>query len=206
MHPIRLRGLFVRPLAQRVRDWLDAGKLDEDGLDDALSADARAFVDHPITVDAWAPLEDVEGLVGLAAAQLGGEASLVDWADEIVAGWLEEPSVADLVSAGRRLVDGPGFVLATMGEQLLDEAVWGYEGGRESFSVCLEGLDHASPDLKALLGACLARVAAAADPDRFDVRVEGVDAEALVVFGALADAGEPGDDAEHRLHRAALIP
>lgn len=205
MHPTQLSGFFVRPLAQRVRDWLDAGKLDDDALDDALSVDARAFVDHPLPLDAWAPIEDVEGLIALASAQLGGETGLVEWADEIAAAWLEESVVADLVVAGRRLVDGPGFVLATFGERLLETGDWAYEGGRESFSVRFAGLETASPALKALLGACLARVAAAAEPDRFDVRVEGVDAEALVVFGGLAAPSDARDDAEDRLHRAALI-
>ncbi len=206
MHPIQLSGLFVRPIVRRVRDWLEAGKLDDDALDQALSSDARAFVDLPIAIDAWAPLDDVEGLVDLAGTQLGGETGLVEWADEIAAEWLEERVVADVVSAGRRLVDGPGFVLASLGEKLVDTAAWGYEGGRESFSLRLDGLEPASPALKAFFGACLARVVEAAEPDRFDVRVEGVDSEALVVFGALAGAQAASDDAEHRLHRAALIP
>jgi hypothetical protein len=207
MNPIQLSGLLAQPLALRIRDWRDAGKLDEDALDDALPSDARAWIDHPIALEDWAALDEIEALVDLAASQLGGEAGLVEWADELVAGWLLESPLADVLARGRWLVDGPGYVLSEAGAALLSTADWRYEGGRASFGVRFEGLGDLSPALKALLGACLARLADAAQPDRFDVRFDGVDGDVLVVFGArLEQPLVGGDQSEHRLHRAALIP
>lgn len=204
MDPIQLRGLLAQPLALRVRNWLEAGKLDEDGLDDALSSDARAWIDHPVALDDWASLDDLEGLVAIAATQLGGEAGIVEWADELVESWRGEASIEALVDRGRDLVDGAGFVVTAAGERLLRGAHWDYHGGRESFSVRFAGLDALSPGLKALFGACLARLADAIQPDRFDVRFEGVDGDTLVVFGARTDGTT--EASADRLHRAALIP
>ena len=44
---VELSGLFVQPIARRIADWTENGKLDEDALD-ALSTEARAWVDHSI--------------------------------------------------------------------------------------------------------------------------------------------------------------
>ena len=77
MDSIELSGLLVQPIARRVSDGVVSGKLDEDDLERALSADARNWVDHVLPATDWAPLQDVEGLVGLVAAQLGGETGLV---------------------------------------------------------------------------------------------------------------------------------
>ncbi len=207
MKPIELRGLLAQPLALRIRDWLEAGKLDEDALDDALPSDARAWIDHPIALEDWAALGEIEALVEVAASQLGGEAGLVEWADDLVGGWLLDSPLAGVLVRGRGLVDGPGYVLSEAGTALLRRVDWRYEGGRASFGVRFEGLAELSPALKALLGACLARLAGAAQPDRFDVRFDGVDGDVLVVFGARLDASFAGGaEAEHRLHRAALIP
>jgi len=204
MQSIELSGLLVQPIADRVRDWVHAGKLDEDDLERALSTDARAFVDHSIAVSDWAPLCDVEGLIGLAAEQLGGETGIVEWADEIVSGWLLEASVEGLMAQSRAIVDGPGFVVSQASGLLVRNPVWRYDGGREGFSVRLLGFAKVSPALKALLGATLARLAARADAREFDVRFDGLDRGELVVFGEL----EMGDTdlASSRLHRAALIP
>jgi hypothetical protein len=204
MQSIELSGLFVQPIADRVREWFHSGKLDEDDLERTLSTEARAFVDHSISADDWATLGDVEGLLSLAAEQIGGETGFVEWADEIVAGWLLEASFEGLMVKARALVDGPGFVVSQASELILRESEWRYDGGREGFSVRLLGVSEASPALKALLGSTLARLAAWADAREFDVRFDGVDGEELVVFGEL----EMGDAtlAESRLHRAALIP
>jgi hypothetical protein len=80
---------------------------------------------------------------------------------------------------------------------------WRYEGGRESFSFFIGGVAEASPELKSLIGACLARLAAAASPREIDARFDGVDGAELVIFGQM----KVGEDAlsEGRLHRAALI-
>lgn len=204
MQSIELSGLLVQPIADRVRDWFHAGKLDEDDLERALSSDARAFVDHSIAARDWAPLRDVEGLIALAAEQLGGETGIVEWADEIVADWLLEAEVEGLMAQSRAIVDGPGFVVSQASELLVRESVWRYDGGREGFSVRLLGMAEVSPALKALLGATLARLAAGACARALDVRFDGIDGDELVVFGEL----EMGDAslAESRLHRAALIP
>lgn len=203
MTSIELSGFLVQPITERLSDWSESGKLDENELDRALSFDARAWVDHSIAATDWAPLADVEGLVGLIAAQLGGETGLVEWADEIVAGWLSQPFFQNLMGSAQRLVDGPGFVASRASDQLVRACDWRYEGGRESFSVYIGGVAEASPELKSLIGACLARLAAAADPREIDVRFDGVDGGELVIFGEI----KVGEDAlsEGRLHRAALI-
>ncbi len=204
MQSIELSGLLVQPIADRVRGWIQAGKLDEDDLERALSTEARAIVDHSIALTDWAPLRDVEGLIGLAAEQIGGETGLVEWADEIVGDWLMETSIDTLMAGAREIVDGPGYVVSQASELILRESRWRYDGGRNGFSVRLCGLAGASPALKALLGSTLARLAAVADAREIDVRFDGIDGDELVVFGEL----ERGDStlAESRLHRAALIP
>lgn len=202
---VALSGLIVQPIAQRLADWTQSGKLDEDALD-ALSTDARAFVEHSIAPTDWAGIEDVEALVSLAASQLGGETGLVEWADEIAADLLESTPIADLVQAARRLHDdGPGFLASQTSDRLLRAVAWQYYGGEKHFSVRLEGLGAASPSLKSLVGACLARVASAGDPRDFDTRFEGVDEETLAVFGEIEGAALSEGEAS-RLHRAALIP
>jgi hypothetical protein len=204
MQSIELSGLFVQPIVKRVQRFIDAGKLDEDDLERALSTEARDLIDHSIAAGDWTPLGAVEGFVSLVAEQLGGETGLVELADEIVADWLLDPSFGDLMAQARGLVDGPGFVVSQASERLVRAKGWQYDGGREGFSVRLLGISDASAAFMALLGATLARLAAGADARTFDVRFEGIDADELVVFGEL----ETGDIAlaESRLHRAALIP
>lgn len=204
MASIEISGLLVQPIAQRVSAWLASGKLDEDDLGAVLSSDARAWVDHAMAAADWAAITDVEGLVTLCASQLGGETGLVEWADEMVSGWLAESSVEDLLVAARGLVDGPGFVASHASERLIRSCPWRYEGSGDAFCVCLTGVGAASPALKALLGACLARLAAVADVRKLDVRFDGVDGDELMVFGEV-DALE-NSLAESRLHRAALVP
>lgn len=203
MSEVHVSGLLVQPIAERVRDWHAQGKLSEDDLDRALSTEARARVDHAIAPDDWAPLSDVEGLVALVAEQIGDASFFVEWADEIFARWSDEPWVEGLLRSGRRLVDGPGFVVSRAGGLLVRDADWCYEGGRDAFSVRFAGLDDASASLKSLVGALLARLADATRPGCFDARFEGIDAGDLHVFGA----APPRDDADgdSRLHRAALV-
>jgi hypothetical protein len=203
MTSTELSGMLVRPIVQRVSEWVESGKLDEDELDRALGPDARAWVDHNVAATDWAPLADVEDLVALVAAQLGGETGLVEWAEEIVREWLGEPFFVDLLGSASRLTDGPGFVASQASGRLVRACEWRYEGGSESFSLHIAGVGEASPALRALIGACLARLAEAGDAREFDVRFDGVAGEELVIFGAL-EAGE-NSLAEGRLHRAALI-
>lgn len=208
--PIQLSGLLIQPLAARLRDWSLAGKLCEDDFERALTHDGRALLDTPLPAADWAPLRDVEGLVSLAADQLGGEPGLVDWADEIVTGWKHSDSLARLLRGARALVDAPGFVVSQASELLVREPDWRYDGGRSAFAVRLRGLGSASPALKALVGALLARLATEVQVRDFDVRFDGVDGQELVVFGEVEVAEESADDEdaandESRLHRAALV-
>jgi hypothetical protein len=197
---------FVEPLALLVRDWQADGKLGEDDLDRSLSPRARAWVDGVCGASAATPEEDVETLVALVASQLGGDAALSDLAGEIASGWLGRPPFDGLVRAARIIVDGPGFAASQTATWLAAEPDWSYTGGRESFDLRLRGVASASPALKALLGALLARVASAASPRRLDLRVEGIDGGELVVC-AVALADRSGDPArEVRLHRAVLAP
>ena len=204
MSTIEFSGLLVQPVAQRVQEWFLAGKIDEGELERGLTSAARAYVDHSIAGRDWAPIFDVEGLVRLAADQLGGETGLVDWAEEIVQGWMLEGPVEALIASARRIVDGPGLVASQASELLFRASGWQYEGSRESFCVRLQGVEKASPALKALLGATLGRLAAAGDPRDFDVRFDGLDGGELMIFGE-AEAADVAA-AESRLHRAALIP
>ena len=203
--PLALSGLIVQPIARRLADWTESGKLEDAALD-GLSTEARAWVEHSISPSDWAGVDDVEALVAIAAEQLGGETGIVEWADEIVRDLIETGPIADVLAAAARLPgDGPGFAASQTSERILRAVAWGYEGGASRFAVRLEGLGEASPALKSLLGACLARVAEEGDARAFDTRFEGVDGGALAVFGELE--GEPLSAGEaSRLHRAALIP
>lgn len=201
----RLSGRLVRPLAEEIAAWVVAGKLDEDDLDRALSPDARAVVDHSIAVSDWAPLEDVERLVSVAASQLGGETGLVEWAESVADALLAEEEIAAIVASGERLADGAGYAASLASDLLVSDPDWAFEGRPQGFSVTLRGLAQASPGAKALLGACLGRIASAAANVELDVRFEGIDAADLVVFGERAS--DPASSAdESRLHRAALVP
>lgn len=206
MQSIQLSGLFVAPIAQRIRQWIDAGKINEDDLANALSSDARAFVDHSMDPSDWAPLEDVEDLVRLVADQIGGEAALVDWSEAILESERVESPIEGLIHSGRSLVDAPGFVVSQASELLVRDADWRYEGGRSAFSVRLRGVSDVSPALKSLLGGLLARLAESSSARDFDVRFDGIDGEDLVVFGEVVWEGElQVDERESRLHQAALI-
>jgi hypothetical protein len=207
MESVCLSGLLVQPITEQVRAWILAGKLDENDLDQALTRDARDLVDHASSAGGdWIPIADVESLVALMAEQLGGETGLVEWADEIVSGWREESSIDGLLRAGRSLVDAPGYIVSMASDLLIRTANWRYEGSRTTFSVRVKGVGDASPVLKTLLGAVLARLAALARDRRFDVRFEGVDGRNLVVFGEIESEGVDVDPlGESRLHRAALI-
>lgn len=209
MRSTLLGGLLVESLAQCVKGLLLQGKLDEDDLERALSDDARAWIDHSIATTDWASHDDAQGLAELVAEQLGGAPGLVEWSDEIVREWLDDGPMKGLVDSGRRLVDGPGFVAAHASEALLQGAVWDYEGNRDAFSVRLRGVENFAPELKSLLGSCLARLAEAAGAEGLDVRFEGVDEADLIVFGErLADGAGANEDelARSRLARAALVP
>jgi len=199
-----LRALFVEALAERVRGWLADGKLDDDQVDHALSSPARAWVEGTCEATQSTPLADVETLVTLVSAQLGGESALAELADEIVSGWIARGPIAGLIRAGLPLVDGAGLVASQASEWLVVAPDWSYEGGHDAFALRLRGLSAASPALRALLGALLARLAAAGSKRAVDIRVCGVDEAELVIEGhALKSRGsDPAE--ESRLHRAAL--
>lgn len=203
MQSIHLSGLLVGPIAQRIRAWTLDGKIDEDDLEYALTADARALVDHSTGFVAWTPLEDVEGLVGLVAEQIGGETGLVEWAEDLVECWQDEAPIEDLIRSARSLADAPGFVVSQASELFVRDADWLYDGGRSAFSLRLRGMGDVSPALKALLGALLARLAMASAGRDFDVRFDGIDSDDLVVFGEALS--EHDSKQESRLHQAALI-
>jgi hypothetical protein len=203
MQEIHLSGLLVQPIAQRVRDWNADGKITEDDLEHALTTNARALIDHSMGLADWASLQDVEGLVGLVAEQIGGEPGLVEWAEEIIECWRGEEPIEGLVRAGQSLLDAPGFIVCQASEILVRDADWLYDGGRSAFMVRLCGMNDASPALKSLLGALLARLAVVPEGLDFDVRFDGVDANDLVVFGELPSDDDAGR--ESRLHQAALI-
>jgi len=199
-------GLFVEPLAARVRDWLAEGKLVEDDLDRVLSPAARARVDGACEASAATSSPDVETLVSLVAEQLGDEAALSALADEIAGRWLERGPFDGLLRAARSFVDGPGFVASQVAESLVASPDWLYTGGREGFTLRLRGVAMASPASKALLGRLLARLAEGASLPFLDVRIDGVDGGDLVVSGT-PDLRRGADPArETRLHRAALAP
>jgi len=204
MPSIELSGLFLQPLANRVRGWLDAGKLDEDDLESALTSNARAFLDHPLAACDWATLEDVESLIALASSQLGGDTGLVEAAESIVDEWCRSEEIGALVEISRGLIDGPGFLVCQASERLVRHSAWVYEGGRDAFSLRVEGCESASLELRALLGGTLSRLSTRAEARVYDVRFEGVDGSDLVVFGELESG--LAEQEESRLHRAALIP
>ncbi|MBW2426844.1 MAG: hypothetical protein JRG86_21560 [Deltaproteobacteria bacterium] len=205
MSSIRFSGYFLQPLSLLVEEWLGEGKLDEDELDNVLEPDARAVVDHGILLSEWAPLEVAESLVALVASQLGGETGLVDWAREIAIDWRDREPMSDLIQRAAGLVDAPGFVVSHASAVLLCDADWHYEGGRTHFAVSLRGVEAARPELKALLGALLARLVDSVPGIDFDVRFSGIDGGALVVFGERAEETSLEFSSESRLHRAALI-
>ncbi len=200
----QLSAFFVTPVADLLRRWTLAGKLDEDDLERTLSANAQALVDHPMDPADWAQLSDVEGMVGLAASELGGEAGLVDWAEEVVSEWIDSGQLSDLLGSARALVDSEGFAVSEASSLFVREPRWQYEGSARGFSVRVSGVAEASPALKALLGGILSRLAEQVSEVSFDVRVDGVDASDLVIFGEAENGPDPS--AEGRLHRAALIP
>lgn len=200
-----LRALFVEPLAERVRWWLASGKLSDDEVDHALSAGARAWVEGACEATRATPLEDVETLVALVAEQLGGEAALSDLAGQIAAEWAARPPIEGLLRAGMLLVDGAGFVASQASEWLVVAPDWSYVGGGDEFELRIRGVSAASPALRALLGALLARLAAAGSPRALDVRVRGVDDAELVIAGRVASSRTADPAGESRLHRAALV-
>lgn len=213
----QLSALFVAPIADLLRGWTLAGKLDEDDLDRALGANAQALLDHPMDPSDWAQLSDIEGMVGLAASELGGEAGLVEWADDVVSAWMASGEFSTLLESARALIDSEGFAVSQASALFVRDPRWQYEGGVGGFSVRVGGVAEASPALKALLGGFLSRLAERVSEASFDVRVEGVDgvdgtsgvnAADLVIFGEAETESEGGTDplAKGRLHRAALIP
>ncbi len=203
MERIYLSGLLVGPIAQRIRAWNLDGKIHEDDLEFALTTDARSLLDHSTGFVDWTALEDVEGLVGLVADQIGGETGLVEWAEDLVESWQHEAPIQDLIRGARALIDTPGFLVSQASELLIRKPDWLYDGGRSGFSVRLRGMGEASSRLKALLGAVLARLAMLATGRDFDVRFEGLDRDDLVIFGEAISDGD--SDGESRLHQAALI-
>jgi len=205
MQDLQLSGLFVAPLAGCVASWIGAGKLDDDDLDGVLTANARVIVDAPSEFADWMPLEDVESLVRIVAAQLGATDGLVEWVESVVDGWSEDGQVASILQGATSLIDGTGYVVALTSERLIRDSNWRFEGGRERFSVRLLGLESMSADLKAILGAFLSRLAQRLEGGFDDLRFEGVDGEELCIFGERTCSDPSDPSSESRLHRAALI-
>lgn len=205
MQELEVSGLLASALAERVASWLDAGKLDEDDLSEALTANARALVDTPSQSVDWMPLVDVESLVAVVSDQLGGGTGLVEWAETVVTDWSSEATLMEIVASGNSKIDGAGAVVALSSEQLIRDVDWRFEGGREQFSVRLLGLDGATADLKTVIGALLSRLAQGVAGGFDDLRFEGVDCDELCVFGLSSGPRTIDACGEARLHRAALI-
>jgi hypothetical protein len=205
MQEIHLSGLFVQPLARQIAEWLEEGKLDEGDLDRGLTPNARALVESATLSADWVPLADVESLVGLAAGQLGGETGLVEWTRTTIAAWAEQDRLGSVLAGTRGMVDAMGYGVTQAMQQLVRNPDWYYEGGSEAFSVRLTGLVQASSDLMALLGALLSGLVEGCAEGFEDIRFEGVDAEALMIFGERSAPHAIDESSESRLHRAALI-
>jgi hypothetical protein len=205
MEDPQLSGLFVQPLATRVNDWLDAGKLDEGDLDRVLTPDARSIVDSLTVSTNWVPIRDVEGLVYLIAEQVGGGTGLVEWAETIVNAWEVDERLVSILDRASGLVDAAGYIVAQSSECLIRDADWRFEGGRERFEVRLRGLEAASSDLKTLLGALLSRLAEKGQCGFEDLRFHGVDSAELCIFAERELSPSGAESSESRLHRAALI-
>lgn len=205
MDGTQLSRLLVEPLARQIDHWIERGKLDDTDLDRILSPDARSIIDLPASASIWMPIAEVETLVALVAEQLGGGTGLVEWSRQVVHQWQEEERIASLVADARGIVDAAGYVVSQLSEWLVLDPEWRCESGRERFAVSIFGLSDASVDLRTLLGALLAGVAESGGTGFDDVRFEGVDAGALVVFGERDASALLDDSGESRLHRAALI-
>lgn len=199
-----LRAPLVEALATCVRDGLAAGKLDEEVVDRVLTGPARAWVEGACDATAATPLADVESLVALVASQRGAEAELAVLADEFVTGWSGHPQVAAWRRAAASLVDGPGFIASQASEWLIASTDWVYAGGRDGFALELRSLPTATPALRTLVGALVARMSEAGTSNPLDVRVLGVDGDALVIAGRAPNAHAIDPAEESRLHRAAL--
>jgi len=200
-----LSGLLVRPLAERVSEWLDAGKLDADDLDRILTPNACSLVEAGAECMDWVPLEDAEALVALISEQVGGGPGLVEWAETIVDRWLSDSPFAETANAAQGLIDAAGYAASQSSEKLIRNADWRLEAGRDRFSFRVLGLESMSSDLKTLLGALLSRLAEGADRGFDDLRFDGVDGGELRVFGERPAVDEMDDAGLSRLLRAALI-
>jgi hypothetical protein len=205
MRSLELSGRLVGLLARSVSSWADAGKLDDVDLDRRLSSTARALVDSPDTSIDWVPVEEAECLVQIVSDQVGGSPGLVEWIETVLDDWSSDPRPAEILAAGRVLVDGAGFVVAQASDCLLRGAQWRFDGGRERFSVRVRGLESMSPESKTLLGALLTRFAEGLADGFEDLRFEGVDDGELCIFGERAMSDTVDGSSESRLHRAALV-
>lgn len=199
-----LRPPLVEALAVCVRNGLAAGKLEEEAVDRALTGPARAWVEGACDPTGATPLADVESLVALVASQRGAEAELAVLADEMVTGWRGHPQLSAWRRAALPLVDGPGFLASQASEWLLVCPDWVYAGGRDGFALELRGLRAATPALRTLVGALVARLTEAGSKSPLDVRVLGIDGDALVIAGRAPNAHAIDPAEESRLHRAAL--
>lgn len=209
-----ISGLLARPLAARLRMAIARGKIGEDELDDVLSFNARSILDSEDARLEWIPLDDFDSLLAGAAPLLGDEPAIAEFAAEIVEAWAHEPAVLSILDASQRLVDAPGYAVVAASELLTRSVSWAYRGGRSGFSVDVAGLAGASVATRVFLGAALARLAECPSESMDDVRFEGVDGDALRIFGThrRRPQGSGGDSEPHdrspgenRLHRAALI-
>ena len=106
------------------------------------------------------------------------------------------------------------YAVVAASELLTRSVSWDYRGGRSEFSVDVVGLAGASVATRVFLGAALARLAECPSESMDDVRFEGVDGDALRIFGThrRPPRGSGRDPEPHhrtpgeaRLHRAALV-
>lgn len=202
------RALIVDPLAQLLREAHAEGKLDDDALDLGLTAGARAWVDGVCEASGENAAADVESLIGLVAAQRGGETGLRELAETIAARWRGRAPFDALERAAAGLVDGPGFVLAQAAEWLVVDCRWTYQGGRSAFSLSLGGLATASEAMRTFVGALLVALARAVVGADLDVQLVRAAGDTLCVTGRVGRAGAcastPDPAADARLHRAVL--
>lgn len=205
MHDPEFSGRFVVHLTAQISQWFDAGKLSEEDLDRVLTPDAQAVIDASLDTIDWVPLADVESFIEVLAEQLGHGAGLVEWAGTVAEEWASDADIVAILAKGDLLIDGTGFAVAELSDLLMRKSRWQFRGSREYFSVSLPGLEDATSDLKALLGALISRLAESRNGRFDDLRFDGIDSGDFRIFGECSVSTPTDASVESRLHRAALI-
>ena len=205
MHDPDFSGRFVVHLTAQISQWFDAGKLAEEDLDRVLTPNAQAVIDAALDTIDWVPLADVESFVEVLAEQLGHGAGLVEWAGRVAEEWASEADIVAILARRDSLVDGAGFAVAELSDLLMRKSRWQFRGSREYFSVSLPGLEDATSDLKALLGALISRLAESRNGCFDDLRFDGIDSGDFRIFGECCVSTQTDASVESRLHRVALV-